>query len=80
MAALQVSEKGPEAEASSRTTTSTSTLFRFSEEQRRLLHSYWEEKGMKTCSKDMSNIIRECAVAAGCSPEQVKVNNIGLGR
>ena len=74
---IQVSspeENGPEASSL------TSTLFRFSEEQRRLLHSYRDEKGMQTCSKDMSNVISECAVAAGCSPEQVKVSNIGVGR
>ncbi len=48
------------------------TKFRFQEEQKTLLTQYWE-RGMQCCSKSVSAMIDECAIAAKCSVEQVKV-------
>ena len=48
------------------------TQFRFQEEQKTLLTQYWE-KGMQCCSKSVSALIEECAIAAKCSVEHVKV-------
>ena len=49
------------------------TQFRFSSEQKTTLVKYWE-KGMQTCSKGVTNMIEECATIAGCTSEQVKVS------
>lgn len=76
MAAVPVpvsSSSSPSGEAASLARTSTNTLFRFSPEQKKFLLSYWEEKGMQTCSKELSSVISDCAATVGCSPEQVKV-------
>ena len=52
------------------------TQFRFNQEQKKILTEYWE-KGMQTCSKNLTSMISECAITVDCTVEQVKVSEKG---